>query len=86
MHMKDDHMRNAQLKPGYNIQIGVDSEYIVATDVFSDRNDVWTLIPFFKKAMDEKILGSRFPVSQLIRDMKAKKVIPIFGKPDRRLI
>lgn len=43
MHMKDDHMRNAQLKPGYNIQIGVDSEYIVATDVFSDRNDVWTL-------------------------------------------
>ena len=27
MHMKDDHMRNAQLKPGYNIQIGVDSEY-----------------------------------------------------------
>ena len=27
MHMKDDHMRNAQLKPGYNVQIGVDSEY-----------------------------------------------------------
>ena len=23
MHMKDDHMRNAQLKPGYNVQIGV---------------------------------------------------------------
>ena len=29
MHMKDEHMRNAQLKPGYNVQIGVDSEYIV---------------------------------------------------------
>lgn len=27
MHMKDDHMRNAQLKPGYNVQIGVDSGY-----------------------------------------------------------
>lgn len=58
MHMKDDHMRNAQLKPGYNIQIGVDSEHIVATDVFSDRNDVWTLIPFLK-TMDEK-LGFRY--------------------------
>ena len=23
MHMKDDHMKNAQFKPGYNIQIGV---------------------------------------------------------------
>ena len=29
MHMKDDHMRNAQLKPGYNVQIGVDSENIL---------------------------------------------------------
>ena len=53
MHMKDDHMRNAQLKPGYNVQIGVDSEYIVAADIFSDRNDVWTLIPFLKN-MEKK--------------------------------
>ena len=49
MHMKDDHMRNAQLKPGYNVQIAVDSEYIVATDVFSDRTDALTLIPFLKR-------------------------------------
>ena len=30
MHMKDDYMRNAQLKPGYNVQIGVDSENILS--------------------------------------------------------
>lgn len=30
MHMKDDHMRNAQLKPGYNVQISVDSENILS--------------------------------------------------------
>ena len=59
MHMKDDHMRNAQLKPGYNVQIGVDSEYIVAADIFQDRNDVWTLVPFLKH-MKEK-LGFRYP-------------------------
>lgn len=59
MHMKDDHMRNAQLKPGYNVQIGVDSEYIVAADIFSDRNDVWTLVPFLQ-TMEEK-LGFRYP-------------------------
>ena len=29
MHMKEDHMKNGQLKPGYNIQIGVEGEYIV---------------------------------------------------------
>src|SRR5690606_33759795 len=27
MHMKEDHMRNSQLKPGYNVQIGVADEY-----------------------------------------------------------
>ena len=59
MHMKDDHMRNAQLKPGYNVQIGVDSEYIVAADIFQDRNDVWTLVPFLK-TIEEK-LGFRYP-------------------------
>lgn len=40
IHMKDNHMRNTQLKPGYNIQIGVDSEYIVAADIFQTQNDV----------------------------------------------
>ncbi len=59
MHMKDDHMRNAQLKPGYNVQIGVDSEYIVAAGIFQDRNDVWTLIPFLKEM--EKNLHFRYP-------------------------
>ncbi len=52
-------MRNAQLKPGYNVQIGVDSEYIVATDLFQDRNDVRTLVPFLKGM--EKKLGFRYP-------------------------
>lgn len=28
MHMKDDHMRNGQLKPAYNVQIAVESEYV----------------------------------------------------------
>jgi len=28
LHMKEDHMRNSQLKPGYNVQIGVNNEYI----------------------------------------------------------
>ena len=59
MHMKDDHMRNTQLKPGYNVQIAVDSEYIVAADIFQDRNDVWTLVPFLNRM--EENLGFRYP-------------------------
>lgn len=49
MHMKEHHMRNGQLKPGYNIQIGVESEYIVGVGSFSNRTDVNTLIPFLDR-------------------------------------
>ena len=37
MHMKDDHMRNAQLKPAYNVQIGVESEYVVGVEIFQEK-------------------------------------------------
>lgn len=49
MHMKEDYMKNGQLKPGYNIQIGVESEYIVGVGAFSNRSDVQTLIPFLNR-------------------------------------
>ena len=49
MRMKEDHMRNGQLKPAYNVQIAVNSEYITGIDVFSNRTDVGTLIPFLHK-------------------------------------
>lgn len=49
MRMKEDHMRNGQLKPGYNVQIAVNSEYITGIDVFSDRTDYRTLVPFLEK-------------------------------------
>lgn len=48
MHMKEDHMRNGQLKPGYNLQIGVEAEYITGIGVFSERNDLGTLIPMLE--------------------------------------
>ena len=47
MHMKEDRMRNGQLKPGYSIQIGVESEYIVGIGAFSNRSDVQALIRLF---------------------------------------
>ncbi|AYE35746.1 IS1182 family transposase [Clostridium septicum] len=53
MHMKEDHMKNGQLKPGYNIQIGVEGEYIVGIDISSERSDQLTLIPFLDKLEEE---------------------------------
>lgn len=58
MRMKDDHMRNGQLKPAYNIQIGVEGEYVVGVDVFDNCTDQLTLWPFLEKS--EKLLGVKY--------------------------
>ena len=48
MRMKEDAMLNGQLKPAYNLQHGVDSEYITWLDISSRPTDTRTLIPFLK--------------------------------------
>ena len=46
MHMKEDHMRNGQLKPGYNVNVASSEEFIIGNYISADRTDVHTLIPF----------------------------------------
>ncbi len=46
MHLKEDHMRNSQLKPAYNVQIAVNGEYISGVGIYDKRTDCHTLIPF----------------------------------------
>lgn len=48
MHMKEDHMRNAQLKPGYNIQLGIEGEYMTGVYISSERSDQLALIPLME--------------------------------------
>lgn len=45
MRMKDDHMQNGQLKPGYNIQISTESQYILHFTLHQKTNDFHTLKP-----------------------------------------
>ena len=49
MRMKEDHMRNGQLKPAYNLQIAVENYFIVHGYVSNDRTDYNTLIPVLEK-------------------------------------
>ncbi|WP_246543217.1 IS1182 family transposase [Fusibacter paucivorans] len=49
MRMKDDHMRNGQLKPAYNIQIAVENYFIIHSYISADRTDYNSLIPVLKK-------------------------------------
>lgn len=60
MRMKEDHMRNGQLKPGYNVTLAVDAEYIVAAMVSQERSDSQTFIPMLQTL---KKLGYTKPVA-----------------------
>lgn len=50
MRVKEDAMGNGQLKPAYNLQHGVDSEYITWLTIGPQPTDTTTLIPFLKEA------------------------------------
>ena len=64
MRRKEDAMLNGQLKPAYNIQHGVDSEYITWIDISPRPTDTCTLIPFLKDM--ESHLG--FKYSEIVAD------------------
>lgn len=64
MRMKEDAMGNGQLKAGYNVQHGVDSEYIVWLTVSSNPTDTPTLIPFLK-SMKEHL---KFKYEKIVAD------------------
>lgn len=46
MRMKEDYMKNGQLKAGYNIQLATEGQYALAYSVFPNPTDTRTLIPF----------------------------------------
>lgn len=48
MRMKEDAMKNGQLKPAYNLQHGIDAEYVVWLEALSNPTDTPTLVPFLE--------------------------------------
>lgn len=46
MRMKDDYMKNGQLKAGYNVQVATEGQYALAFDIFPNPTDTRTFIPF----------------------------------------
>lgn len=55
MHVKEDHMRNGQLKPCYNVNVATASEYVIGSYLSADCTDTNTLIPFTKSLPMDKI-------------------------------
>lgn len=49
MRMKEDHMRNGQLKPGYNLQISTSNQYILHYSLHQTTTDTTTLTGHLKE-------------------------------------
>ena len=49
MHMKEDHTGKGQLKPGYNLQISTNNQYIASYSIHHNTNDIPTLIPHLEQ-------------------------------------
>lgn len=48
LRMKDDPMKNGQLKPGYNVQIGTEGQFITGFSLHQRAGDPGCLIPHFE--------------------------------------
>lgn len=64
MRMKEDAMNNGQTKPGYNLQIVTENQFITHFDFFHNPTDTLTLIPF----LDGSFSRYRFHPSTVVAD------------------
>ena len=56
MRMKEDHMGNGQLKPGYNVQLSTNNQFVVNYSLHPNPTDTKTLIPHLEQ--HKKLYGS----------------------------
>jgi hypothetical protein len=47
--MKEDHMGNGQLKPGYNVQVGTENGFVVSYQLYPNPTDTRTLLPHLER-------------------------------------
>ena len=52
MRMKEDAMNNGQTKPGYNLQISTENQFITGFALLTNPTDTLTLIPFLNLFLD----------------------------------
>jgi len=56
MRMKEDYMLNGQLKPGYNVQLSTNNQFVVNYSLHTNPTDTKTLIPHLEQ--HKKLYGS----------------------------
>ncbi|MDF7683246.1 IS1182 family transposase [Lactobacillus sp. ESL0679] len=92
MHMKEDHMKNGQLKPGYNIQAATTDQYVVDYALYPNPTDFKTLAPFleqmtvldkFKNIVADAGYGSEYNYSLLENKYEDKDYFIPYGRYEK---
>lgn len=85
MCMKEDPMKNRELKPGYNVQVASNNQYVIGFDIFSNPTDTRTLLPFlgsiptldlFQYIVADAGYGSEENYEAIIDDFEKTPLIP----------
>ncbi|PLS16124.1 hypothetical protein CVD28_18975 [Bacillus sp. M6-12] len=61
MRMKEDHMKNGQLKPGYNVQMATENQFILFYTIHQRPTDTRCFIPHL-----EKLASSSLPMPKTV--------------------
>lgn len=61
MRMKEDHMKNGQLKPGYNVQMGTENQFVLFYSIHQRPTDTRCFIPHM-----EKLANSSLPMPKVV--------------------
>lgn len=86
MRMKEDAMNNGQTKPGYNLQIATENQFITNFDLFSNPADTNTLKPLLERheqrygSLPEKLIADAGYGSEENYDFMEKNDIEAFVK------
>ena len=85
MCMKEDPMKNRELKPGYNLQIATHNQFILDYGLFDNPTDTRTLVPFleqfhsvdfFDHIVADAGYGSEYNYTSIIDQFEKKPLIP----------
>lgn len=86
MRMKEDHMKNGQLKPGYNVQVSASRQFVVAYSIHPNPTDTLTLAPHLEQfekdhgSLPEKLTADAGYGSEQNYELLEKKGVAAFVK------
>ena len=81
MRMKEDHMKNGQLKPGYNIQISTENQFITHASIHQTAGDSTTLLSHlegfkesYQKQSSEVVADAGYGSEENYEDLEKQQI------------